>query len=154
MGKSIKLVLLATFFFCQEIMANSESAKESSTIEVKDIIVPVVTGNKVVATYKAKLNLELASPEKAELAHKFLPRMRDSIMSELYIILPLLWTGGEQPDVKVIAQRLEKAIQKQAPADLISHVQIIESNLFDEKQKMQLLEDAPAVMMMPSNHAK
>lgn len=124
----VKKIFVIVFigFLSQEAMAGGHDEggggakiEVPSTLNLADIVIPVIVREEVRAYYSINLTLEPKDESKKETLAQFGPRIRDAIIHELYLILPIVWNKDSNPDITGIKKRLEKAAKKAVPEDTI-----------------------------------
>lgn len=111
-----------------------EKAVES-VVQLNDIVIPVLLREEVQAYYSLSLTLEAKDDEKKHMLTEFSTRIRDAIIRELYIILPLIWNKDEQPDIELIKSRLITVVNKTTPPDTLGMLTINSFQLNDAKKQ-------------------
>ncbi len=113
-----------------------EAKKNTETkLDLNDIVIPVLLREEVQAYYSLSMAIEPKEEGKKATLLQFGPRIRDAIIHELYVILPLIWSKDEQPDIEMIKKRLESVAQKASPDNTIGLVTINSFQLNDAKDQ-------------------
>ncbi|MBP6986127.1 MAG: hypothetical protein KBB83_06010 [Alphaproteobacteria bacterium] len=101
-----------------------EAKAAESTLAINDLIIPVIIRAEVAGFYSLGLTIEAKEESTRETLAHFGPRIRDAIICDLYVILPLMWSKDSNPDINIVKKRLEKTIKKTVPEDTIGLVSI------------------------------
>lgn len=128
------LVTLGHSFAADHGGGGGEKAVEA-VIQMNDIVIPVLLREEVQAYYSLSLTLEAKDEEKKHVLNEFSTRIRDAIIRELYIILPLIWNKDEQPDLELIKSRLIGVVNKSTPPDTLGILTINSFQLNDAKKQ-------------------
>jgi len=138
MVRKICLILMALSFspFALAGEHGGEAKKSAETkLDLNDIVVPVLLREEVQAYYSLSMAIEPKEESKKATLLQFGPRIRDAIIHELYVILPLIWSKDDQPNMEMIKKRLESVAQKASPEDTIGLVTINSFQLNDAKDQ-------------------
>jgi hypothetical protein len=76
-------------------------------VEMDLLAVPILQGDRAVATVQIQLRLEASTAANEALIRKSLPRLSDAILRDLYGFLPRLLHRQATVDVNVVRERLE-----------------------------------------------
>jgi hypothetical protein len=119
--------MVISLIWSQDVWAGEHAAEGKATesnLLLTDIVVPVLLREEVQAYYSLSLTIAPKDESKKEVLIKFGPRVRDAIIKELYLILPLIWSKDSQPNIDMLKARLETVAQKTTPDDTIGLVTI------------------------------
>jgi hypothetical protein len=104
-------------------------------LQLTDLVVPVLLREEVQAYYSLSMTISPKDESQKAVLAKFGPRIKDAIIRDLYLILPLIWNKDEQPNIEKLKVRLESVAKKATPDNTIGAVIINAFQLNDAKKQ-------------------
>jgi hypothetical protein len=104
-------------------------------LQLPDLVIPVIQREDVQAYYSLSLSIEAKDETKRPILAEFSHRIKDAIISDLYVILPLIWSKDDQPNLDKLKKRLEMVAQKATPENTIGPITINSFQLTDAKKQ-------------------
>lgn len=104
-------------------------------LKVEDMIIPVLLREDVQAYYAVSFTIRPKDDTKKEELTKYAPRIKDAVLSNLYVILPVIWNKDAMPTVELIQKKIASIAGKTAPEGTIGEVTIDAFQVTDAKRK-------------------
>lgn len=128
------LLLLATSVMAEE-GGKKEGKNSQKELTFEDIIVPVLMREDVQGYYSLSITITPKEEDKKEELRQFGPRIKDAIIHDLFVVLPVIWSSEQKPSVDVIKKRIEMVAKKTTPDNTVGEVIINAFQISEAKEK-------------------
>ncbi len=110
----------------EDVVEQPEPEEPPVSIPLDDLVIPLFSGDSVVATVMIRLSLEVLGAENEENINKVLPRISDAFLRDLYTFIPRVVRKQKKLTAEILQRRLLMTGNKVVGDGVINRV-VIES---------------------------